>query len=185
MLSVAASLVGGVGAYLAALPFVESLFPSAKARAGAEPIEVDLSALRPGELKPYTYRGRTILILRRTTEMIGTLDEMDERVLQSDAEPDPDPEYAANRGRSIESEFLIVEGICTHLGCVPIMKDAAQGQLAIGDWWRGGFICPCHTSGYDYAGRVVKGPAPSNLPIPPHRYLSPTRIVIGEEDALS
>jgi len=178
LLAAATSLVAGIATFLAAAPFIRSLVPSAKARAFAEPIEVDLSALAPGRVKAYLYRGRTILVLRRTPEMLSAISAMEDRRL--DTSVDADPAYVAGETRSIEQEFLIVEGVCTHLGCVPRLTDAGEGQGKIGTWWSGGFICPCHVSAYDYSGRVVKGPAPGNLPIPPHRFLSPTRVRIGE-----
>jgi ubiquinol-cytochrome c reductase iron-sulfur subunit len=120
-----------------------------------------------------------MLVLRRTAEMIERLDAMSER--WRDVDILSDPTYAASPHRSINPEFLVVEGVCTHLGCVPQKKESIQGKREIGDWWEGGFICPCHRSAFDYAGRVVQGPAPKNLPIPPYRYLSPARIVIGDE----
>lgn len=178
-LAIATSLVGGIAAFFAGAPFVRSLLPSARARALAEPVEVDLSGLAPGQVRPYAYRGRTILVLRRTPEMISTLAETTELLL--DESPSSDPSYVATEGRSIQPEYLIVEGVCTHLGCVPRLVSAEDGQRLVGSWWPGGFVCPCHVSGFDYAGRVVKGPAPSNLPIPRHRYVSPTRVVIGED----
>jgi ubiquinol-cytochrome c reductase iron-sulfur subunit len=178
-LGAAAALTGAVGAYFAAIPFVRSLLPSAKSQAQGGPIEIDLSALKPGEVRPYSYRGRTMLVLRRTPEMLGKLAAMTDRII--DSEPVADPDYATNESRSIRREYLVVEGVCTHLGCVPRLISAEDGREAVGEWWTGGFLCPCHNSGFDYAGRVVKGPAPSNLPVPPHRYLSATRLVIGEE----
>lgn len=120
-----------------------------------------------------------MLVLRRTAEMLGGLDVMSARRHDRDT---LDPPYAASPHRSIDPEFLVVEGVCPHLGCVPQLKGPVEGKAAVGDWWKGGFICPCHVSAFDYTGRVVKGPAPTNLLVPPHRYLSPTRIVIGEED---
>lgn len=179
LLAAATSLVGAFAAFFAAVPFIKSLSPSARSRALGEPIEIDLSTLAPGQAKAYVYRGRTILALHRTPQMVSALSEMQGRLL--DASTNVDPAYVNGEGRSIESEFLIVEGVCTHLGCVPRLTSAADGQREIGSWWSGGFVCPCHISAYDYAGRVVRGPAPSNLPIPPHRYISGTRrVVIGE-----
>ena len=179
VLGAAAALAGGIAAYLAAMPFIRSLRPSARAEALGEPIEIDLSVIRPGEVRPYAYRGRTILVLRRTPEMIGKLAAMTDRLIDSD--PVGDPEYVENEARSIEKEILVVEGVCTHLGCVPRLISAEAGREAAGDWWAGGFWCPCHDSAYDYAGRVVKGPAPHNLRIPPHRYVSASRVIVGEE----
>ena len=183
LLAVATSLVAAVAAFFAAAPFFRSLRPSARARGEGEPVEVDLSSLLPGQVRAFVYRGRTILVLRRTPEMLDALPGMQGRLLDVDSESDP--AYVSAERRSIQSEFLVVEGVCTHFGCVPRLTNASDGQRKIGEWWPGGFICPCHVSAYDYAGRVVRGPAPSNLPIPPHRYLSPTRIVIGEPTTLT
>jgi len=184
-LAAAAATVGAWAASLAAIPLIGSLVPSARARALGSPIEVDLSVLRPGQVKPFMYRGRTMLVLRRTQEMLDALAATHDRELDQGPDPDhpPDPLYVDGEHRAINREFLVVEGVCTHLGCVPRLKNAAQGREAFGDWWAGGFHCPCHDSGYNYAGRVIKGPAPRDLPVPPHRYLTPTRIVIGEETA--
>lgn len=183
VLTAALAAVGAWAASLASIPLIGSLVPSARAKALGGPIEVDLSTLRSGEVRPYMYQGRTMLVLRRTPQMLAALDAMRDRRLDTGSNPDrePDPSYVDTEHRSRESEFLVVEGVCTHLACVPRLKDAAQGREIVGDWWAGGFICPCHVSGYDYAGRVVKGPAPHNLRVPPHHYVTPTRIVIGEE----
>jgi ubiquinol-cytochrome c reductase iron-sulfur subunit len=183
LLSVAVAGITGLSAYAASIPFVKSFLPSAKARALGNPIEIDLSWIRPGQVRAYEYRGRVMLVLRRTAEMLERLDAMADRLQDTDVPLDPP--YAAGPHRSIDPEFLVIEGVCTHLGCVPQKKEPAQGKSAMGDWWEGGFICPCHRSGFDYAGRVVQGPAPKNLPIPPHRYSSPTTIVIGEESRSS
>jgi ubiquinol-cytochrome c reductase iron-sulfur subunit len=174
------SLVGisGVAAFFASIPFVRSFLPSAKAKALGDPIEIDLSRLRPGEVGAYLYRGRTMLVLRRTEEMLAQLAAAEDHLL--DAALQSDPVYVQGAHRAIAREYLVVEGVCTHLGCVPQHRDPQQGRAAMGTWWPGGFICPCHRSGFDYAGRVIQGPAPTNLAIPPHRYVSSTRIVIGE-----
>jgi ubiquinol-cytochrome c reductase iron-sulfur subunit len=119
-----------------------------------------------------------MLVLRRTAEMIDSLDVMAARRRDPETR---DPAYAAGPHRSINPEFLVVEGVCPHLGCVPQLRGPVEGKRAVGDWWEGGLICPCHVSSFDYTGRVVKGPAPTNLRVPPHRYVSATRIVIGEE----
>jgi ubiquinol-cytochrome c reductase iron-sulfur subunit len=172
--------LGAVAAFFGSIPFVKSFLPSAKARALGNPIDVDVSELEPGGVKPCLYRGETMLVLRRTKEMLATLAATDD--LQLDTTPDPDytdPSYVDPKNRAINPEFLVVRGVCTHLGCVPQIK-GEDGKKIIGEWWPGGFICPCHQSGYDYAGRVIRGPAPRNLPVPPHRFASPTRIVIGE-----
>ena len=178
-LGAATTAVAAIAAYFTSVPFVRSFLPSAKARALGEPIEVDLTTLRPGQLKAYLYRGRTMLVLRRTAEMIDKLRSTEDRML--DSEPVADPIYVSSAHRAVQSEYLVVEGVCTHLGCVPQLKASEDGKRDMGDWWEGGFICPCHRSGFDFAGRVVQGPAPRNLPVPPHRFVSPTRIIIGEE----
>lgn len=172
------SALAALSAYATSVPFVRSFVPSARARAKGNPIEVDLGTFRPGEARPYEYRGRVMLVLRRTAEMLERLDVMSARRHDSDT---LDPPYAASPHRSIDPEFLVVEGVCPHLGCVPQVRGPVEGKKIVGDWWEGGFICPCHVSAFDYAGRVVKGPAPTNLRVPPHRYSTATRIVIGEE----
>jgi len=182
LLKISLTTLTGVAGFFACLPFVKSLLPSAKAQALGEPIEVDLRGLARGETRSYAYRGRTMLVLRRTDEMLAQLDANAARVL--DAGPSDDPPYVREAHRAIDPEYLVVEGVCTHLGCVP-RAIGAEGKQIAGDWWTGGFICPCHQSGFDYAGRVVKGPAPRNLPIPPHRFVGPARLVIGEEPSVT
>lgn len=175
--------LGSVAAFFGSIPFVKSFLPSARARALGSPIDIDLSRIKPGSVGTYLYRGETMLVLRRTPEMLATLAATDRLVL--DSTPDPeyvDPEYVDPKNRAINPEYLVIRGVCTHLGCVPQHKDQLGKQI-VGDWWPGGFICPCHQSGFDYAGRVIRGPAPRNLPVPPHRYESATRIVIGEPPA--
>jgi len=173
--------LGAVAAFLGSIPFVKSFLPSAKAKALGNPIEVDLSRIEPGAVQAQLYRGETMLVLRRTKEMLAILAATDALVLDKTPDPDyTDPEYVDREHRAINPEFLVVRGVCTHLGCVPVLR-GDDGKQTVGSWWRGGFICPCHQSGYDYAGRVVRGPAPRNLQVPPHRFASPTRIVIGEE----
>ena len=169
--------ISTIGSLFASIPFVKSWLPSAKAQALGEPVEVDLSKLRPGEVRPLAYRGRTMLVMRRTETMLAQLASADAHLLDRDTQ---DPEYVQGPHRSAKPEYLIVEGVCTHLGCVPQHKDPEDGRAAMGDWWPGGFICPCHRSGFDYAGRVIQGPAPTNLVVPPHRYISATKVVIGE-----
>jgi ubiquinol-cytochrome c reductase iron-sulfur subunit len=181
-----ASLAGlsGVAGFFSSIPFVKSFLPSARARALGNPVEIDLSRIEPGSVGTYLYRGETMLVLHRTPEMLATLAATD--ALALDTVPDPelaDPPYVDAHNRAINSEYLVIRGVCTHLGCVPQQKDEAAGKRIVGDGWPGGFVCPCHQSGFDYAGRVIRGPAPRNLPVPPHRYAGPTRLVIGEEPA--
>jgi ubiquinol-cytochrome c reductase iron-sulfur subunit len=181
LIRVSLTAVSGLGAFFASIPFVRSLMPSAKARALGDPIEVDLIGLPPGAVRAHLYRGETMLVLRRTPQMLGAIAATEPLVLHDSSNPDyADPRYVDPHHRAINPEFLVLRGVCTHLGCVPQRKDA-EGKQVVGDWWPGGFICPCHQSGFDYAGRVIRGPAPRNLPIPPHRYSGPTRLVIGEE----
>ncbi len=178
LLNRALTAIGGIGAYASAIPFVKSFLPSARAKGLGEPVQFDLGQLKAGEVKAIEYRGRVMLVLRRTAEMIGAL----QATVARSQRPDdaPDPTYVSPQLRSINPEFLIVEGVCTHLGCVPQQKGEAEGRSYVGGAWKGGFVCPCHGSAFDYAGRVVRGPAPSDLAIPPHRFATPSQIVIGE-----
>ena len=176
-LSLSLAAVSGVAAFFSSIPFLKSMVPSAKAHGLANPIEVDLTKLQPGQVGAYSYQGNTMLVLRRTPQMLATLDSMRDHRLDDDATNDPpyvDPEH-----RAINPEYLVLRGVCTHLGCVP-QKRADEGRAAVGQWWTGGFICPCHQSGFDYTGRVVRGPAPRNLPIPAHRYAEASKLIIGE-----
>ena len=169
--------MSALGVFLASIPFVMSLRPSARARASGGPVEVDLSRLAPGEVGTYLHRGRPILVLRRPPKMVERLSAVENRLL--DVHPLDDPSYIQCSCRSIDPEYLVVEGVCTHLGCLPQWVGSGAKRLA-GDRSTSEFICRCHGSVYDDAGRVIRGPAPRNLPIPPHRYLSATRLVIGE-----
>lgn len=183
-LTATASVVGGVGATAAAIPFVTYMLPSARAKAAGAPIEVDISKLEAGQLMKVKWRGKVVWVLRRTEEMLADLDTFDKDELR-----DPDskeigqqPQYATNKVRSIKPEYFIAVGLCTHLGCSP--KEAFKGQTTfdLGANWNGGFFCPCHGSKFDLAGRVYSGvPAPLNLYIPPHRYLSNTVVLIGDD----
>ena len=172
--------LGSVATFFGSVPFIKSFLPSARARALGNPIDVDVSGIKPGSVGAYLYRGETMLVLHRTKEMLATLERTDELVLDKTPDPDyVDPVYVDSRTRAINPEYLVVRGVCTHLGCVPQQRGDAGKQI-VGAWWPGGFICPCHGSGFDFAGRVIRGPAPRNLPIPPHRFAGPTRLVIGE-----
>jgi ubiquinol-cytochrome c reductase iron-sulfur subunit len=176
---VSLGVLSGLAAFFGSVPFVRSFLPSAKARSQAEPVEIDVSRLAPGEVTAHLYRGETMLVLRRTPEMLAGLAATEARVLDAHDLEFADPAYVDPRHRAIYPEFLVLRGVCTHLGCVP-QKRGADGKQIVGDWWPGGFICPCHQSGFDYAGRVIRGPAPRNLPIPPHRFAGAARIIIGE-----
>lgn len=180
-LTAATGVVGGLGAALAAIPFAGSWLPSAKAKALGAPVEVDVSKIEAGQKVTVSWRGQPIFVVHRTEEMLATLPKMDSQLRDPNSDDPQQPKYAANATRAIKEKFLVVVGICTHLGCVPLYKPK-MGSLEPS--WQGGFFCPCHGSKYDMAGRVYKGvPAPTNLPVPPYKYLSDNRLVIGEDSA--
>ncbi|MBY0269761.1 MAG: ubiquinol-cytochrome c reductase iron-sulfur subunit [Burkholderiales bacterium] len=177
----ATTVAGGVAAGAAAVPFVASMLPSERAKAAGAPVEVDLSVLAPGERITVEWQGKPVWIVRRTKEMLDTIRGNDGNVADPQSKKKMQPAYATNEMRSIKDEYLVVVGICTHLGCSPVSKFAKQAE-AFDPNWQGGFYCPCHGSLFDLAGRVYKNrPAPDNLVVPPHKYLSDTRIVIGED----
>ena len=181
-MTAAATVVGGAGAVATAVPFVKTFIPSARARAIGAPVEVEIGDLRPGELKVELWQGKPVWILRRRPESLAALAALEGQVRDPASAADQQPAYARNRHRSVRPEFLVVIGLCTHLGCSPsyIRRDERGHEL--GDDWQGGFYCPCHGSRFDLAGRVFKGvPAPSNLMVPPHRYLSESKILIGDD----
>ena len=182
---IASSCAGAVGASLAAVPFVSSFQPSEKARAAGAPVEVDISSLKPGEKITVAWRGKPVWIMHRTPEQLAELSKNDGELADPKSLRDPaqfTPPYAQNEWRSIKPEFLVVVGICTHLGCIPVDKFAPGAQPSLPADWPGGFLCPCHGSTYDLAGRVYKNkPAPDNLEVPPYMFVSDTRLVIGEE----
>lgn len=177
----ATSVVGGIGVAAMAAPFVISLFPSERAKAAGAPVEVDISKIEPGQKINVAWRGKPVWLLNRTPEMLATLPKLDSRVADPHSEVDHQPPYCKNEWRSIKKEWWIAIGICTHLGCSPTFRpEVAPPDL--GPDWLGGFFCPCHQSKYDLAGRVFKSmPAPTNLVIPPYKYLSDTRISVGED----
>ncbi len=176
------SAVGGVAAAGAAVPFVMSMLPSAKALAAGAPVEVDLSKVEPGMQLTAEWRGKPIWIVHRTPEMLDLLGRHDDKLTDPNSEKtSQQPEYCKNPTRSIHPQYLIAIGICTHLGCSPTYRKEI-GAADLGADWPGGFFCPCHGSRFDLAARVFKGsPAPTNLVIPPHKYLSETMVLIGED----
>lgn len=170
--------IGGVGAACALTPFVASWLPSAKAQAAGAPVRVDLKDLEPGQQVTVEWRGKPVWILRRTKEMIKSLPKIESSLRDPESLVDQQPDYAKNEYRSINPEYLVLIGICTHLGCVPKYTPDAE---EFGSDWMGGFYCPCHGSRFDFAGRVYKGvPAPINLQVPPYKFISEHVIVIGE-----
>ena len=182
---IASSCAGAVGAGFAAVPFVSSFQPSEKAKAAGAPVEVDISALKPGEKMTVEWRGKPVWVVRRTPEQVAVLPKLDGELADPGSKRKPDeltPEYARNEARSIKPEVLVVVGICTHLGCSPSDRFQPGPQPSLPEDWKGGFLCPCHGSTFDMAGRVFKNkPAPDNLEVPPHMYLSDTRLLIGED----
>ncbi len=181
---VATSVVGGFGALCTAIPFVATFAPSEKARAAGAPVEVDIGNLKEGELIIAEWRGKPVWILKRSKEMLDSLAKTESKVADPKSERKPSeltPEYCRNQARSIKPEVLVAVGICTHLGCSPSGPFATGANITLGDDM--GFVCPCHGSTFDLAGRVWKDkPAPDNLEIPPHKYLSDTRLLIGEDN---
>ena len=181
-LIVATAAVGGAGALVALVPFVSSLLPSERAKAAGAPVEVDIGKLEVGQMMTVEWRGKPVWIINRTTDMLGTLPKLDSQVADPKSEVDMQPDYARNETRAIKKEFMVVIGICTHLGCSPSSKFKAGVEEGMPADWLGGFLCPCHGSTFDFAGRVFKSkPAPTNLEVPPHVYLTDTRILIGED----
>lgn len=178
-LSTATSVIGGIGAVYAAVPFVVSWLPSAKAQALGAPVEVDVSQLEEGSQLTIEWRGTPVWIVRRPQAVIDRLKQEQEFLRDPQSNEPQQPEYAKNQMRSIKPEYLVMVGLCTHLGCVPKYRPLAG---SVGPDWKGGFYCPCHGSKFDMAGRVYKGvPAPTNLPVPPHKYVSDSVILIGED----
>lgn len=181
---IASSCAGAVGAGFVAVPFVSTFQPSERAKAAGAPVEVDISALRPGEKMTVEWRGKPVWIMKRTPEQIAALPKLDGQLADPTSQRTayPTPEYAKNGLRSIKPEIFVAVGICSHLGCSPTDKLQAGPQPSLPNDWQGGFLCPCHGSTFDLAGRVFKNvPAPDNLEVPPHMYLSDNRLLIGED----
>jgi ubiquinol-cytochrome c reductase iron-sulfur subunit len=180
-LTAATTVVGGVGMAFALVPFISSMQPSAKARAAGAPVRADISKLEPGQMIRVKWRGKPVWIVNRTQAMLDMLPSLDGQLRDPESQQSEQPDYAKNEYRSIKPVYLVLIGICTHLGCSPTYRpDVAP--IDLGKDWQGGFFCPCHGSRFDLAGRVFQSvPAPLNLPVPPHRYLSATEILIGDE----
>lgn len=179
----ATGVVGGVGAVASAVPFVMSMFPSERAKAAGAPVEIDIGKLEPGQKIDVEWRGKVCWIVSRTPDMLASLTKLTDKLADPNCNQDQQPAYAKNEHRSIKAPVWIAVGICTHLGCSPTYrKEIAPADL--GADWLGGFFCPCHQSKFDLAGRVYKSmPAPLNLVVPPHKYLSDTRVLIGDDKA--
>jgi ubiquinol-cytochrome c reductase iron-sulfur subunit len=176
---------GAVGGAAVAVPFVSSFAPSERAKAAGAPVQADISGLRPGEKMTVEWRGKPVWIVRRTEEQLATLAKTEALLADPFSKRNPSeltPEYARNVPRSIKPEVLVCVGICSHLGCSPTDKFTPGPQPSLPDDWQGGFFCPCHGSTFDMAGRVFKNkPAPDNLEVPRHMYLSETLLLIGED----
>jgi ubiquinol-cytochrome c reductase iron-sulfur subunit len=187
-LLVATCAAGGVAGLATAGAFVSTFQPSERAKAAGAPVEVDISTLKPGELKTVEWRGKPVWILKRTPEMLESLDKTETQVADPKSEKPYQmevPEYCKNhfRSRQEHKDILVVVGICSHLGCSPSSKFQPGAQPSLPDDWQGGFLCPCHGSTFDLAARVFKNkPAPNNLDVPPYMYLSDTRILIGKDE---
>jgi len=179
-LLVATAAAGGAAGVVAAVPFVASMLPSERAKSAGAPVEADISKLAPGEMMTVEWRGKPVWIIHRTKEMLDGLAKLDDKLADPKSEKQMQPEYCKNDMRSIKPEIMVAIGICTHLGCSPTGKFNPAEPVEAD--WQGGFLCPCHGSTFDLAGRVYKSkPAPDNLEVPPHRYLSDAKIVIGED----
>ncbi len=177
-LTAGTAAVGAVGAGFVAVPFLKSWAPSARARSAGAPVEVDISKLEPGQLVIVKWRGKPVWVVRRDEAALATLssDSLKENLADFGSDESLQPEYAKNETRSIKPEYMIMEGICTHLGCSPTYRPEITADF------QGGFFCPCHGSKFDFAGRVYAGvPAPTNLPVPPHFYKTETVLLIGED----
>jgi len=182
---IASGCAGAVGGVAVAVPFVSSFSPSERARAAGAAVEVDISNLKAGEKMTVEWRGKPVWIVKRTPEMLADLPKNDPQLADPKSLRKPDeltPEYARNEGRSIKPDIFVAVGICPHLGCSPSDKFQKGAQPSLPDNWEGGFLCPCHGSTFDMAGRVFKNkPAPDNLEVPPHMYVTDSRLLIGED----
>lgn len=180
-LTAATGVIGGIGAAAAASPFITSWLPSERAKALGAPVEADLGKLEPGAQLTVEWRGQPIWIIRRSDKVLKQLEGLGDKLRDPTSNEPQQPSYAQNMFRSIKGEYLILVGLCTHLGCVPTYRPDMGG---IEPGWPGGFFCPCHGSKFDLAGRVYKGvPAPLNLPVPPHQYVGDKVVLIGEDKA--
>lgn len=180
-LLIATSAAGGAAVAGIATPFIASFFPSERAKAAGASVEVDISKLEPGQKITIEWRGKPVWVVKRTPEMLALLAKNDPKLVDPTSDVDHQPAYAKNPTRSIKPEIWIAVGVCTHLGCSPTFRpELAPADLGLE--WVGGFYCPCHGSKFDLAGRVFAGvPAPTNLIIPEHKYLTDTRLLVGED----
>jgi len=181
-LTSALTVVGAVGTGFIAVPFLSQMQPSAKAMAAGAPVDVDLTKMEPGQLIRVAWRGKPVWVLNRTPDVLETLTTLTDKLADPLSNESLQPDYCKNEFRAIKPEIFLAVGLCTHLGCSPTFRpEIAPPDL--GNDWKGGFFCPCHGSWFDLAGRVYKGvPAPTNLEIPPHKYVKDTLIMVGEDN---
>jgi len=185
-LTATTSVVGGAGVAAALVPFITYMTPSARARAAGAPVEVDISKLEAGKKMTVEYRKKPIWIVRRTEKNLTDLPTLNDTLADPLSTVPQQPEYIKDNHRSIKPEFMVVEGLCTHLGCSPTYRPELGAASGLGDDWKGGFFCPCHGSTFDLSGRVYAGvPAPTNLIVPPHKYVTDTVIIIGEDQGVA
>jgi ubiquinol-cytochrome c reductase iron-sulfur subunit len=185
-LTLTTTAVGAVGAAFAAVPFVMSLRPSERAKALGAPVTIDVSKLEPGQMVVAVWRRQPVWIVRRTPEMLASLDKPSGKLADPDSEVPQQPEYIKGAARALKPEYMVLKGVCTHLGCSPKFRPLETAAADVGGDWPGGFYCPCHGSKFDLSGRVYAGvPAPTNLPVPPHRYADDRTIVIGEDQQVA
>ena len=179
---IATTAVGGAAAVATAVPFVASFAPSERARAMGAAVEVEIGDIPPGGMKTVEWRGKPVWVVRRSPEMLAALQTPSPDLADPSSQRDQQPAYARNATRSLQPEVFVAVGICTHLGCSPSVVPAGSNNPSVPTDWQGGYFCPCHGSTFDGAGRVFKNkPAPTNLEIPPHQYLSDSRLLIGED----
>ena len=181
-LLVATAAVGGIGGAVVATPFVASMLPSERAKAAGAPVEVDITKIAPGQMQVVEWRGKPVWVMNRTPEQLESLKKTNDLVSDPESKKNMQPTYCQNETRSIKPAFFVAEGVCTHLGCSPTDKFKTGAESGVTPDWAGGFICPCHGSTFDLAGRVYKGkPAPDNLIVPPHMYVGDGLLIIGED----
>ncbi|MBL6700764.1 MAG: ubiquinol-cytochrome c reductase iron-sulfur subunit [Gammaproteobacteria bacterium] len=174
-------VMGGVGAVFAAIPFLSSMSPSEKTKMAGAPIEIDVSNIQPGAFKIVEWRGKPVWVVRRTPEMLEKIKNDVGYLADPNSNEENQPQYAQNKFRSVKPEYLVLLGVCTHLGCSPLYKPGQNKDLGLE--WEGGFFCPCHGSKFDLSGRVFKGmPAPTNLEVPPYYFASDTKLIVGADE---
>ncbi|MCH1416650.1 MAG: ubiquinol-cytochrome c reductase iron-sulfur subunit [Gammaproteobacteria bacterium] len=174
-------VMGGVGAVFAAIPFLSSMSPSEKTKMAGAPIEIDVSNIQPGAFKIVEWRGKSVWVVHRTPEMLEKIKNDVGYLADPKSNEENQPQYAQNKFRSVKPEYLVLLGVCTHLGCSPLYKPGQNKDLGLE--WKGGFFCPCHGSKFDLSGRVFKGmPAPTNLEVPPYYFASDTKLIVGADE---